>query len=169
MVKKIILTLLVIWLALVIFAPKREIYYAVEAQLLKEDLVISNEDIEEGLFTLTLKHPEFYVKGIKIAEAERIDFFTLLFYSTLSAKNIRLDASLQQWAPREISSVSAVYSVWAPQRIDLKLSGSFGEARGYIAVSERKVHLDLTETLSIGALQHLLRKGEKGWYYETSF
>jgi hypothetical protein len=53
--------------------------------------------------------------------------------------------------------------------IVLKAKGSFGTLKGYISIRQRVMHLDLTEEKSIGVLKPLLKKGEKGWYYEASF
>ena len=63
-VAKGLLFLLVILLSLAIFAPKRELYYLLEEQLMQKDIIISNEEVHSGLLTLKLRHPELYIKGI---------------------------------------------------------------------------------------------------------
>jgi len=168
-VKKTALFLIVILLSLAIFAPKRELYYLLEEYLLQQDIVIDNEKIESGLFTLKLQHPDIYVKGIKMAEIREVSLLTLLFYTTITAGDIKPDASLQSWVPRQIDTVSLRYQVLNPMNITLKATGSFGVASGYISIKNRLFHLDITEAKSIDVLKPVLKKGEKGWYYETSF
>ena len=168
-VKKALLLFLVILFSLAVFAPKRELYYLLEAYLLRQDIIIDNEEIESGLFTLKLRHPELYIKGIKVANIKEVSLLTLLFYSTISAREIKTDASFQNWVPEKIDVVSLRYQVLNPMNITLKARGSFGMLDGYLSIKNRVLHLDLTEEKSIGSLKSLLKKGEKGWYYETSF
>ena len=169
MVKKTVLALLVILLSLMIFAPKRELYYLFEGRLMQQDIIINNEEIRDGLFTLTLRHPELYAKGIKIAEIKEITLFSLLFYTSVTAKEIKTDASLHRWVPGEIEQISADYQLFNPKNITLNILGSFGRAEGYVSLDQALLHIDLVEEQSIEALKTLLKKGEKGWYYEASF
>ena len=168
-VKKSLLFFIVILFSLAIFAPKRELYYLLEEYLMRRDIIVDNEKIESGFFALKLHHPELYVKGIKVAEIEEVSLFTLLFYTAMSAKEIKVDSSLQSWAPRQIETVSLRYHVLDPLYIRMKARGSFGTVDGYFSIRKRLLHLDLTEEKSIDVLKPLLKKGEKGWYYETSF
>ncbi len=169
-VAKGLLFLLVILLSLAIFAPKRELYYLLEEQLMQKDIIISNEEVHSGLLTLKLRHPELYIKGIKVAEIEEITLFTLLFYTSITANGIKTDTSLRRWAPVQVAAMSAYYQLFDPQRIVLNLIGSFGSAKGYLSYPENLLHLDLTtEGEPIKKLKPLLKKGEEGWYYEISF
>jgi len=168
-VKKTLLFFVVILFSLAVFAPKRELYYLLEEYLMRQDIIIDNERIESGLFALKLHHPELYVKGIKVADIDEVSLFSLLFYTVMSAGDIKVESSLQNWLPREIDRVSLRYQVLDPLHIRVKARGSFGAADGYISIRERVLHLDLTEEKSIAVLKPLLKKGEKGWYYETSF
>ena len=168
-VKKVLLGLLVILFSLAIFAPKRELYYLLEERLMQQDIIISNEEIDDGLFTLTLRHPELYFKGIKVANINEVELFSLLFYTTVIIKEIKTDASLQKWIPGEIDNFTAGYLLWKPGNIALGSMGSFGRAEGVVSLNKRVIHIDLVEEKSIKRLKPLLKKGEKGWYYENSF
>jgi hypothetical protein len=155
--------------SIVAFAPKRELYYKLENYLLKKDIVIDNEQIEEGLFTLKIRHPDIYVKGIKAVEAGEISFLSLVFYNRLQGRDMRVDRSLRNFLPGEISIASAKYSIIDPLHIVIDAKGAFGEAHGYISLKKRTLHMDFSDVKSLGALRSMLRKGEKGWYYESSF
>ena len=163
------LGLLVILLSLAIFAPKRELFYLLEERLMQQDIIISNEEIDDGLFTFTLRHPELYFKGIKVADINEVRLFSLLFYTSVIVKKIKPDASLHKWVPGEIDNLTAGYLFWKPGNIALGAVGSFGRAEGVVSINKKMIHIDLTEEKSIKALKPLLKKGEKGWYYESSF
>ena len=170
MVKKILLIITVILLSLIIFAPKRELYYLLENRLSQQDIVIDNEEIEGGLFSLKLEHPVIYVKGIKVAQVDEVELFTLILYSSVSGSQIKIDDSLRSLAPELIDSVDIYYHILNPGKIRIKAEGSFGKAEGYILISEGLLHMDLTEEKEAAdKLRPMLKKGEKGWYYEVSF
>jgi len=168
-VKKAALGLLVILLSLAIFAPKRELFYLLEERLMQQDIIINNEEIETGLFTLTLRHPELYFKGIKVADISEVKLLSLLFYTTVTVREIKPDASLQKWVSGEIDNLTAGNLLWKPGNIALGAMGSFGRAKGVVSLNKRVIHIDLVEEKSIEALKPLLKKGEEGWYYESSF
>ena len=168
-VKKAALFLLVILFSLAIFAPKRELYYPLEEKLLQHGIIIDNEEVDSGLFTLKLHHPEIYIKGIKVAEISEISLLTLLVYTSIKAEEIKVDSSLRRLLPGEIGVATARYQILDPKRVTLKVSGTFGRAEGYLSLDSRVLHLDLLEEKSIGELKAMLKKGDKGWYYETSF
>lgn len=169
MVKKSILILLTILLSLIVFAPKRELYYLLESNLLKYDIIIHNEALKDGFFDLKIEHPELYFKGIQIAKIEEISLFSLLVYSQLKAKGVNIDDSLRSWMPEKIDTLKVNYEWMHPKSIALSMEGSFGVADGYIELNQRTIHMDLTKEGSLGPLKSLLKKGEKGWYYEASF
>ncbi|MEA3417775.1 MAG: hypothetical protein U9Q90_00070 [Campylobacterota bacterium] len=169
MVKKIILALFVILLSLMIFAPKRELYYLLEAQLMQQDIIIHNEEIDAGLFSLTLKHPELYVKGIRVAQVDEATLRPLLFYTVATVKGVQFDRTLERWVSGGLTKITASHLFADPMHVNLSLSGAFGKAEGSIDLDSRSIHLDLTEEQKIGKLKSMLKKGEEGWYYETSF
>ena len=89
MVKKSALIFLMLWFSILLFMPKAELYYTIEQSLAKQDIKLNEKSIEEGLFSLTLKDVTVYVKGIALANIEELDFFTLLFYSSLEVTNLK--------------------------------------------------------------------------------
>ena len=141
----------------------------IEDQLLQYDVIINNESIEESLFSLHLKDAEIYLKGIKVATIGSIEFFTLLLYSDIAIQGLDIDSSLKKLVPAQIESIHASYIVLKPQRLSLDLNGTFGEAQGYLNINEQKIHMDLVKEGSIESLRPILKKGQDGWYYETSF
>ena len=169
MVKKIGTVIAVLWLAIIVMMPKQEMYYLLEQELAKEDIKISSEKISEGLFTLTVKDPSVYVKGIKVATIKEIHLFTLLFYTRGSLEGLLLDSSLERFAPREIDQAVVTYSVLNPVNVAIEANGVFGEADGKVNLIQKQVTMRFSQSQNLGMLRSQLKKDGEGWLYETSF
>lgn len=169
-VVKTILTLcVIIWLALLVLMPKQELYYKLEETLLSQEIALNEEVIDEGFFGLSLKNVNVYLKGINVANIEEINLFTLLFYSSVEVKGLHMDDSLKTMVPQETEKSVLGHSVMAPFTVSVEALGSFGSMTGEIDLKTRKVHLDFNESKKLDMLKPQLKKGEKGWIYETSF
>ena len=169
MVKKVFLTVLLVWIALIVMMPKQELYYKLEQELKNEGLVISGEVIDEGWFSLALEHPGIYYKGIKVATAEELSLFTLLVYSKASLSGLKIDSSLKRYAPEQIDEAVITHTVITPTEVGIQTSGIFGEASGMADLDERSLTLTFDEKKGLGMLSSKLKQGEEGWIYETSF
>jgi len=169
MVKKILIMLGLVWLGFFVLMPKQELYYKLEEVLEKQSIVMNEKQKDEGLFSLTLHQVDVYVKGIKLATIEKVDFFTLLFYSSVTCEDVMLDDSLKAMAPTQITTAKATHAIWAPLKINLNAQGPFGSVEGSMHLNDRSVRLDFNESKGIEMLKSSLKQDEKGWYYETSF
>ena len=169
MVKKIFITIAVIWFALLLLMPKQELYYKLEKELAKNGIKINEKNIDEGLFSLTLKEADVYAKGIKLASVEKVKLFTLLFYTQVTLDKLHLDDSLKNMAPTRTEQATVTHAVWNPLNISVEAEGSFGGLSGAAALADKTLRLDFNESKGIEMLKPKLKKDEKGWYYETSF
>jgi len=168
-VKNTLIGILFFWFAIVAFMPKQELYYALEEKLAEQDIEINETRIEEGLFSLTISGAKVYVKGIEVASIEKIDLFTLLVYSSVDIENILFDDSLKSFVPQKIEKSLFLHSILSPFKVFITTMGSFGLAEGEADMNSRSVRIDLLDPKNIKPIQGLLKKDEKGWYYETSF
>ena len=169
MVKKSLIIIVVAWLAIVVLMPKREFYYKLEEELSKHEVVLNEEKIDEGWFSLNLEQVKVYFKGIHVATVEEATLATLLFYSCIELRSLEVDDSLKKMVPQTTEKATASYSVLSPLNVMVDASGSFGAMSGTIDLNERKVRLDFNESKGLEMLKPQLRKEEKGWVYETSF
>jgi len=169
MVKKIATALLFIWFLLILFMPKEEIYFKIEQELVKHDIELNEESRSEGIFSLSLKNVTVYVKGIPLATVEEIDFFTLLFYTSIHFETLMIDESLKTIAPTEIENLLLYQTIWTASNLSVKAEGPFGEAIGSVDLNARILHMDFNDTKALGMLKSELKQGEKGWFYERSF
>jgi hypothetical protein len=168
-VKNIVIALFVTWFAVLLFMPKQELYYSLEKELLTQGIESNEKQIKTGIFSLTIKDAEVYVKGIKIATLDELSFFTLLFYNSLTVEGVKIDSSLSAFAPEEISKILLMHSVLSPSKAYITAMGSFGLAEGVVDLNSSTLRIDLVDAKDIGNLKSQLKKDDKGWYYETSF
>jgi len=169
MVKNIFIGLFVGWFALLAFMPKEELYYQLEQELKKNDIVINEKRMETGIFSLTVYGADIYIKGIKLVTVEEINFFTLLFYTSVDMDKVMIDDSLKTMTPTEIDKATLQHHIFTPLSIGVEAEGVFGAVEGSINLNESIVRLDFNESKGIEVLKPSLQKDEKGWYYETSF
>ena len=168
-VKNIFISLFVLWFAIFMFMPKQELYYTLEKELLKQGVKINEKSIEEGLFSLTLSEVTLYAKGIQVATIEEVSFFSMLFYNSLSVNAVEVDDDFKSFVPQNIEKTIIVQQILAPTKAYITSMGSFGLAEGTVDLTAHKVRLDLIDAKDIKTIKSQLKKGDKGWYYETSF
>lgn len=169
MVKKVLFVLTVSWLAILVLMPKEELYYKLEEVLDKYEVRLNEAQGSEGFFSLNLKQVDVYVKDIKVATIEEVSLFSLLFYSSVEVRSLRVDDSLKNIVPEETEIAFLRHSILSPWKVSVEASGSFGALSGEIDLSAREVHLDFNESKKLQMLKPVLKKSEKGWIYETSF
>jgi len=169
MVKKIILVMFLLWFAILIFMPKRELYYALEKSIESKDIRLNEQSIETGIFSLEVNDITIYVKGVKVARLKRLNVFTLLFYTHIKLENLVLNELLKDRAPKNADEINLVYQVFSPLTIGVDSNGSFGTVKGKISLSREKINLRFIKIGEISNIQGLLNKDDKGWFYEKSF
>ena len=168
-VKSTLIALFVFWFAIIVFMPKQELYYALEEKLAEQDIEINETQIDEGLFSLTISGAKVYVKGIEVASIEKIDLFTLLVYNSIDIESMLFDDSLKSFVPQKIEKSLFLHSILSPFKVFITTMGSFGLAEGEADMNNHSVRIDLLDAQEIKPIQALLKKDDKGWYYETSF
>lgn len=169
MVKKSFIVFIILWMAILILMPKKAFYYKLEEALAKHEIILNEENIEEGLFSLCLKQVSVYFKGIHIASIEEVQMDTFLFYNRVALSAVHIDDSLKTMVPQETQKALATYSILSPLELFVEAEGSFGSMVGNIDLNKRNVYLDFNESKNIEMLKPQLKKSEKGWVYETSF
>jgi len=169
MVIKTLGAIVLVWLALLAFMPKEEMYFRAEQALASQGIEINEGQMDEHLFGMTIKDATIYVQGINVATVKDISLFTLLFYTRVEADDVRADASLAHMLPASVAHLVITHTLMHPETVYIEAEGSFGKVEGTLSLQTRKLHLDLVKTGKIDTVQNLLKHGEKGWYYESTF
>ena len=168
-VRGIFLFLVTLYIAFVAFMPKQELYFYLETKLKKEGIIIYNEKFKETPLELDIYNGVVDFNGVDVARFSQITLKPYLFINTLSLENAELLDLAKKALDIEIEKLQAKHTLLKPFIIDIKASGNFGSAVGYIDLKKRIVHIDITDAQNIRTLKKFLTKGEKGWYYESRF
>ena len=168
LVRNLSIFLLALYLGIILFMPKSNLYYKAEELLKKQGIVIGNEELKSSLVGLKVMHPVAYYQGLDVARASIIDAKVLLFVNTLSVEDIEL-LGVAKNLNIDIKSLKANHSILNPFYIKLNINGSFGVATGYVDLNSKVVHIDIIEPKDINPIKRYLKKAQKGWYYESKF
>jgi hypothetical protein len=84
-------------------------------------------------------------------------------------KGVKTDSAFTSVIPERFSKIRAEYHVLHPTKIRIKASSNVGYLKGYADLIERKVRLYIDNPKYAGKWRRMLKKDEKGWYYETTY
>ncbi len=169
MVKKIFVILVAFWIATILLAPKRDLYFFAQKKLQESEILLKAETIEETPFGVTLEKLRLSYNGLTLGTWKEVRIWSLIFYSEIDAKDFIPSAMLQYLFDGKIGKMRLRYSLLHPKRIMLILSGTLGTARGWIDVKKRIIFLQWTKIGKLGSLQKYMKRDKRGWYYERRF
>jgi len=169
MVIKFLGTLLVALVAVVVFAPKKELYYALEHQWKRSGIVISDETVTDGPNSLKIEHARLLYQGAPVATVDRAMLRTWLVFSTLEIEGIKPLPGMEKLLPLAIDKARAVHALWHPTVVTLELNGSFGQAEGSLDLLQRRVWLKSPDAGKVDTLRPYLKNEEGSWIYEYRF
>ncbi len=172
MVKKLTVTIFssfIILLALLIFAPKEQLYYKLEKELEKNGIVISDEKFTDTILGVKIEDANVYVKGINVAHIKLIDLKIFFLLNRLTIDSVTTDKSIQNFVPKNINHAKAVFSILKPYKISIDANGSFGEISGGVYLNMNKIFIRVPKPKDISAFRGFLKRDAKGLYYEKFF
>ncbi|MBN2825380.1 MAG: hypothetical protein JXQ76_08660 [Campylobacterales bacterium] len=168
-VKKIILTLVVVLLSVVVFAPKERLYFLVEEQLGLSDVIISNEELNSKLLGIDIKNGSISLKGVTIATIDEIDVSTLLLFNSVDITHVVLDASSKSMIPINEFNLTITHSLFAPKSFGLRLRYQEQELQGKLKfIEEGMVRIEVEDINGSEWLKPMMQEDENGWYYENA-
>ena len=168
MVMRAIVYLLVTLLAVILFAPKKELYYLFERELANQHIVLANEAVHETPFGLELEHVKIRVDGAEVAEIQQVRLWSLFFYTKATFDGVKPAPGMERLLPVQIERGEASYSVLDPSRLHLRLQGTFGTAQGSLHLfPPRTLYMELLKPGDLGSLRPYLKKVKGRWIYET--
>ena len=169
LVRGVLIFIVALYLGLIFFMPKSELYYFVEKQLNKQGVAIDNEVLNSKPTSLDILHPVAYYQGVDVARVAKIKVTPLLFINKVEADDIELLNIAKKFLNVTVSSLKLNHSILKPFRVKIDAKGSFGVANGYANLKSRVVHIDIVKPKNINSIRRFLKKGAKGWYYESRF
>ena len=159
--KKTLIFLVGLFIGLIIFMPKENLYFTLQKYLAKEKIYI-NSKIKSNL-TLTLSHGKIYQNGMNLASFEKTEIIPFIFYNKIISKNIKIN--FQNY---KIKNLSITYSILNPVKIYISGKSSFGIISGEINLLKRFVRIYILNLSDVN-LKTFLRKDDKGYFYYAKF
>ena len=154
------LLIILLWLV----SPKQELYFLLEKELAKNDIIISNEHFVDKWYGLEINDADVYVKGIKMARVDSLKLYIFFLYNKLSVTNAKIEVD-----PKSIDTLSAVFNVIKPYKIAINSNGSFGTIEGGVYLMKKKLLLRVIERKDMKMFDKFLSKDDKGEYYEKYY
>ncbi len=160
--------------ALLFFTPKENIYYYGEEQLKPLGVVVGYEEAVDNGFTLEILHAKLYVQKIKSANIGSINIGTFGLYNVVTADNIVLDKTFEQFFPPLIQHMEVEHNIFSAMQLSAEAVGDFGEAVATVDLLDRNVSVIMKPSkLMLSRYKNTLRelkKSKEGDYrYEYKF
>jgi len=168
MVKKISIIIVAILLSIIIFSPKRELYYLLEDKLKENSIVLYEESIDNNLFTLTVKDAKVSVNGLKLGTIGELDITSFLFYSIVTIYDVSLSSTAQAVAPFKTLNIKISHNIFSPTTLNVtaKLGELLKEAK--VKMIDNKIRVYIKDIDGMKYIAPFMRKDKQGWYYETN-
>jgi hypothetical protein len=169
MVKKILIALVLIPVLILVLAPKKQLYFMLQKQLAAQDIMITNGNINENPFGLSIEHPELYYKGIKVAEISNITLWTVLAYTHGNIDSVMFDPSLKSYLPEKIQNISFTHSVIKPLEASLAIKDNSMKGSGTANIKGKMFKFHFTKLPPKSPISVYLKSNKGGWDYERRF
>jgi len=150
------------------FAPKKLLYYKLEHLLQSEQIVISNERLEETPISLLAKDGTLYIKSIEAGVFNTLSFYPDIFFNMVELKNFHSNRSITIIPKIDIQTLRVFYTPFYPIKIFIQGDSSLGKITGSIDLLAKKGSVDLLSSHPPRMLP--LKKISEGRYrYEFSY
>ena len=169
MVKKTIISILLIPFLILAFSPKKELLFLLEKQWATRGIVLADGDVKTHPFGLSVDHLSLYVKGIKVATIRHLSLWSVLFYTKGSIEGVTFDSSLTSYLPSHIAHVTLVHSVIDPLRAKLRVEDPAMQGEGSFRMKKRTLSLRFTKLPKGISTTRYLKHTKGGWVYAQQF
>ena len=169
MVKKTVISIVLLPLLILVFSPKKELLFLLEKRLAAQGIVLADGHVEAHPFGLTIDHPSVYVKGIKVATLRHLSLWSVLLYTKGSVEGITFDPSLKSYLPARIAQVTLVHNVIDPLQAQLRVEDPVIQGTGAIQLKKRTLTLRFTKLPKGISTARYLKHTKEGWVYAQQF
>lgn len=158
---------------LIIFLPKVNLYYALEKEMSKQSVYVSDEKLHDLGISFHIDNASVLFDKLLLAKVEQIRIRPWIFYSSIEADAIQINKEFEDFLPSEIKKFEINYWVFNP--LYIKLKGESEESFFYGDVDLLKktlrIHLRLgnKSEKKYHAMLSRLTPEEGGYLYEYKF
>jgi hypothetical protein len=151
--------------------PKANLYYGLENELKKYEIIISDETIIEKNFGIELIDGKIYAQDIESLSFKKLDFDFKIYRNTLDIKSISPTGAFKSMMP-DILYLTLNHSIFNPTIIHLKSMSSEWSVHGYIDIDNRTLKVVLVPKKSFKKRDfiNMMKKNKNGNYeYDQKF
>jgi len=150
--KKFFISFLALLLGLIIFMPKKNIFFTIEHSL--KDIKI-DANIQSNPFFLKLNDVKIYYFNIKAANAKEVIIYPFIIYNQANIKDFYIDS-----LNLKLSNIKLIYSPFYYPKILIFADN----LKGYINILKRKIHIESKNPPS--SIKGFMKKTQKGYIFD---
>ena len=159
--KKFTVFIVGLFLGLIVFMPKDNLYFTLQKYLAKENIYINSKI--NSFNTLNLENGTVYYNGMDIITFNKIKIFPFVFFNRIDVNNLKIKLE-----NLDIKQADITYSILNPLKVYIKGSSNFGDIDGEIDLIKRKIKIYILN-LNNRFLKNMLKKDKKGYFYYAAF
>lgn len=167
---KVLFALALLWITLIIFMPKKSLWYEAEALLLKRSVVFHDESLQSRMFGLDISQAQLYLGPIYAARIASIDLTILGIYNRMVLHDLFVGTELQTLKGLHIKEAVLRYWPWGDVSVEAK--GNFGTLAGFVDLEKHRVELDVMPTKWLKGqplIMSRLKKRAKGYHFAWNY
>ena len=168
--KKFILLLIVLYVAIITLMPKENLYYTLKNRLKEQQVTLSESELKDNLISLKADNVIVSYDGIESVDVESFSILPLIFYNKLTATNVSATASLKSMFKYSADEVQLTYKIWNYKSVDIDASGDFGDIHGSLDVLSGELKLNIEPSLEFeknSLLRQYFKKSDEGYIHES--
>ena len=169
--KKFLLLLLSLYLALVFLMPKVELWYTLKHYLQPQRIVLTQKSAKDLLWALKVEEMTLLYDGIESARAETVTVIPWLFYNAVKVENLSAGKDVRKMFDFKAENLNITYSVLSPFQANIEAEGNFGKIHGALFLKTGKLKLLCEPTKrfkSSSMFREMFRKTDEGYLHESS-
>lgn len=165
---------LVVIYSIIFFTPKINLYYQLEILLQEKQIVITQENIVDSGFSLSIEEGSLYYGDLLVGQFDKVSILSLLFFNSVSLDPFALSQDMEIFFPRNIQGLTLTHAFFNPLHVKIQGSGDFGEINGDVNLLDRTIVLNLQASKVLLSKKPFwmkkLKKDETGAYrYATTY
>ncbi len=169
--KKFLLLLFSLYLALVFLMPKVELWYTLKHYLQPQRIVLTQKSVKDMLWALKIEDMTLLYDGIESARAEKVTVIPWLFYNAVKVENLSAGKDVRKMFDFKAENLDLTYSVVSPFRVNVEAEGNFGTIHGALFLKTGRLKLVCEPTprfKSSTMFREMFRKTDEGYVHESS-
>ena len=164
---------LLVVVTVVVFSPKRQLYYFGESLLKPYGVVLSGERVVDNGLSLSLEDGVLYFQDLKIAQLESVTLRPMILFNTIDIVPFSVAEDIQRFVPGTIT-MKIYHSVIDPIHIHLEGTGTFGSIGGTVDLWRHKIALTLMPSKTLmesrpSWLKEMKKQPSGEYLYEVNY